>query len=78
MYTLSIRGGLSIKDSMKLLIQERFSDVSESEEETEGVRGLENMTWLRWIFFILGTLGPAIKLMAMNGIPYSKEGVLCF
>jgi hypothetical protein len=71
LYTLSIRGDLSIKDSMKLLIQERSRDV---EEKTEGARALENLTWSRWLFFILETLGPAIKLTAMTGIPYTKGG----
>jgi len=30
------------------------------------------MTWLRWLFFVLGTLPQAIKLMVMSGVPWTK------
>jgi hypothetical protein len=36
------------------------------------------MAWLRWLFFILGTFGPAIKLMVMSGVPYTKGGGAMF
>lgn len=30
------------------------------------------MTWLRWLWFLLGTLPPAIKLLSMEGVGWSK------
>jgi hypothetical protein len=30
------------------------------------------MTFLRWLFFLMVTLGPAIKLIAMDDVPWSK------
>jgi hypothetical protein len=36
------------------------------------------MTWLRWLFFLLGTLGPAIKMCAMRGIPWTQSWGMMF
>lgn len=36
------------------------------------------MTWLRWLWFILGTLPPAVKLLAMGGIPWEQAWGLMF
>jgi hypothetical protein len=49
-------------------------DDDDDDEETETLHSLETMTWLRWLWFILGTLPPAIKLMSMTGVPGSKPG----
>jgi hypothetical protein len=67
------------KDGIHLLIQQRFSkgdyeDAGEDVDETkeEGIQAIEKLTWLRWIFFVFGTLGSGIKLMAIEGIPWTK------
>jgi hypothetical protein len=38
----------------------------EDEDEADLVQSLEAMTWLRWLWFVFGTLPPAIKLMSMG------------
>jgi hypothetical protein len=50
----------------------------EFEGEAEGILSLEKMTWLRWLWFILGTLPPTIKLMAMKGIPWEQAWGMMF
>ena len=47
-------------------------------EEGEGIQALEKMTWLRWLFFLLGTLGPAIKMCAMRCIPWTQSWGMMF
>jgi hypothetical protein len=59
-------------------MNERFNDVGEHEISTEGIQALERMTWLRWLFFVLGTLGPTVKLMALEGVPWSKAWGIMF
>lgn len=64
------------KDAIRLLIQQRFGkgdDDDADESREEGIQAIEKLTWLRWIFFVLGTLGPGIKLMAMEGVPWTKN-----
>ncbi|PVH89500.1 hypothetical protein DL98DRAFT_102290 [Cadophora sp. DSE1049] len=53
-------------------------DVMDESNNIEGVQSLENMTWLRWLWFVLGTLPPAIKLLAMGGIPWEQAWGLMF
>ncbi|KAL2061411.1 hypothetical protein VTL71DRAFT_7684 [Oculimacula yallundae] len=74
-------------DAIAMTLQERlnddFQDSTERDSleemhELEGVQSLENMTWLRWLWFILGTLPPAIKLLAMSGIPWEQAWGLMF
>lgn len=36
------------------------------------------MTVLQLAFFVLGTLGPAVKMAAMQGIPWTKARVLMY
>jgi hypothetical protein len=36
------------------------------------MQSLEKQAWLRWVFFVVGTLGPSIKPMAMEGVPWTK------
>ncbi|KAE9367015.1 hypothetical protein N431DRAFT_429776 [Stipitochalara longipes BDJ] len=36
------------------------------------------MTWLRWLWFILGTLPPAIKPMSMSGVPWEQTWGMMF
>jgi len=58
-----------LKETIKLLISERFGD---DEKGEEGIQAIENVTFVRWLFFVFGTAGPAIKLMAMEGILWTK------
>jgi hypothetical protein len=57
-----------------MLLQTRFSNTSADEEldSDSGFRTIEKMTWLRWLFFVLGTLPQAIKLMVMSDVPWMK------
>jgi hypothetical protein len=48
------------------------------EEEAETVYSIEAMTWLRWLWFILGTLPPAIKLMSMSGVRWEQAWGMMF
>lgn len=58
---------------MLLLLDMRFSD-AESEENGESTfREVEKLTALRWLFFLVGTLPPAIKLAAMEGVLWTKS-----
>lgn len=50
----------------------------DADEETETLNSLETMTWLRWLWFILGTLPPAIKLMSMSGVPWEQAWGMMF
>ena len=38
----------------------------------EGIQALERITWLRWLWFLLGTLPPAIKLASMTGVGWAQ------
>ncbi|PMD16714.1 hypothetical protein NA56DRAFT_649275 [Hyaloscypha hepaticicola] len=58
-------------ESLKLVIHHRFHDENE-DEDAEGIRAMGRTTWLRWLFFIFGTLTPAIKLLAFVGTPWTK------
>jgi hypothetical protein len=48
------------------------------DEQTETLHSLETMTWLRWLWFILGTLPPAIKLISMSGVPWEQTWGIMF
>jgi hypothetical protein len=63
-----------------MLLRERFPpNLADEEPDSEnGIRAIEKMTWLRWLFFVLGTLPPAIKLMAMGGLPWTKTWGMMF
>jgi hypothetical protein len=74
---------------LDIVVQERYKDQAcgdddnneEEELEQEGgesIQSLERQTWLRWIFFLVGTLGPAIKLSAMKGLPWTKVWGMMF
>jgi hypothetical protein len=72
----------SLKDSILLLIHQRFGDdekdddkdddEQDEERSAEGIQAIVKLTFIRWLFFIFGTLGPGIKLMAMEGVPWTK------
>lgn len=55
--------------TLQLNIQSRFE---EDHTMPKSLRKLEDSTFFRWIFFLLGTLPPAIKLAAMDGIFWTK------
>jgi hypothetical protein len=59
----------SFHESLNVTIRERYEGY---EDTSEGLRSLEKYTWLRWVFFIVGALGPMVKLMAMQGVPWTK------
>lgn len=59
----------SPQDAVRFLIQERFGD---DEDDAEGIQAVEKLTFIRWMFFVFGTLGSGIKLMAMENIPWTK------
>jgi hypothetical protein len=50
----------------------------ELDDQSGGVQSLERMTWLRWLWFILGTLPPAIKLASMRGVPWTQVWGMIF
>ncbi len=64
-------------ERLKLVIHHRFHDENE-DEDAEGIRAMGRMTWLRWLFFIFGTLTPAIKLLAFQGTPWTKAWGVMF
>jgi hypothetical protein len=64
-------------ERLKLVIHHRFHDESE-DEDAEGIRAMGRMTWLRWLFFVFGTLTPAIKLLAFEGTPWTKAWGVMF
>lgn len=75
---------LSFMDALGILLHKRFNEkesmrlqttdqiLTLNETETEGIQTLERMTWLRWLWFILGTLPPAIKLLSMRGVGWAQ------
>jgi hypothetical protein len=67
-----------LKDAIVLLIHQRFGDAEKDDDAQdeerieEGIQAIKKLTFIRWLFFIFGTLGPGIKLMAMEGVPWTK------
>jgi len=59
-----------------LAIYRRFHSVTE--DGAEGIRVLGRMTWFRWMFFVFGTLNPAIKLMSFEGTSWTKAWGVMF
>jgi hypothetical protein len=62
--------GVPRSQAIARVIRQRYRDVDD--EAAEGIQSLEKMTVLRWVFFLLGTLGPAVKLCAMEGVSWTK------
>lgn len=81
---------LSFTEALGIALHRRFTEnrdvrfqttcpILESKEtETEGIQKLERMTWLRWLWFVLGTLPPAIKLLSMRGVAWAQIWGLMF
>jgi len=57
------------QEAIQLLIYERFSD---DEKDEEGIQAIEKLTFIRWMFFVFGSAGPGIKLMAMENLLWTK------
>jgi hypothetical protein len=67
---------ISLNQALETTLRARYKDI---EDTNESLRSLQKQTWLRWLFFIIGTLGPSIKLMAMEGVPWTKAwGIMYF
>jgi hypothetical protein len=64
-----------VSQAIDITIQQRYRNV---EDPVDGIQYLEKQTWLRWLFFVVGTLGPAIKLAAMQGMPWTKAWGMMF
>jgi hypothetical protein len=61
--------GVSWLTAVTQTIRQRYSDV---EDEAEGIQSLEKINVTRWVFLLVGTLGPTVKMAAMEGIPWRK------
>jgi hypothetical protein len=61
-----------------LLLRDRANDIGAEEEPTDGFQTLKRQTFLRWSFFVLGALFPAVKMSAMDGIPWTKTWGIMF
>jgi hypothetical protein len=72
-----LEGRIPLRHSLRLVIHYRFLDTDE-DDDVEGIRALGTMTWLRWLFFVFGTLTPAIKLMSFEGTPWTKAWGVMF
>ena len=66
---------VTIREAFNITIRERYAD---TEDQGNGIQSLEKQTFLRWIFFLVGTLGPAIKLSSMQGVPWTKAWGMMF
>jgi hypothetical protein len=71
---LKLRLKLPWSACLTTLIHSRFG----AEKEGEAWKAWKFTTPLRWFFFILGPLGPGIKMLSMDGIPWSKTWGLMF
>jgi len=71
---LKLRLKLPWSACLTTLIHSRFG----AEKEGEAWKAWKFTTPLRWFFFILGPLGPGIKMLSMDGIPWSKIWGLMF
>ncbi|KAG9233043.1 hypothetical protein BJ875DRAFT_379396, partial [Amylocarpus encephaloides] len=73
---------LPFSTAVAVVIHERYTDCATTVEINEGEshasESLEKMTWLRWLWFLLGTLPPAIKLMSMRGVGWVQAWGMMF
>jgi hypothetical protein len=76
-FVMTIGLPISFRDAFALLLHERFESDDEG-ESSEGIQEIEKITWLRWLFFVLGTLPGAIKLMGLKGVPWTKAWGMMF
>jgi hypothetical protein len=57
---------MPVRQSIVLTVRDRYRYTKEA---SDAIHNLQKQTWLRWIFFLVGILGPAIKLASMKGVP---------
>jgi hypothetical protein len=60
---------MPVRQSIVLTVRDRYRYTKEA---SDAIHNLQKQTWLRWIFFLVGILGPAIKLASMKGVPWEK------
>jgi hypothetical protein len=60
---------IPLKHTLAWTISARYAGV---EDEVEALCTLKKTSCLRWLWFILGTLGPAAKLKAVEGLPWTQ------
>ncbi|KAH7092253.1 hypothetical protein FB567DRAFT_516851 [Paraphoma chrysanthemicola] len=65
--------GITVRQAIRLITRERYN-----KDMVEELQSLKKQTWLRWIFFLVGTLGPVVKLAAMQGVPWTKTWGMMF
>ena len=73
--TAAIGLSMTFETSLVILIKERFDKDRESDN---AIRNIQQLTWLRYLFFAIGTLPPAIKMIAMQGIPWTKTWAIMY
>jgi len=66
---------ISLQEALAVTLRERYL---RTDDISEGIQSLEKQTLLRWLFFLVGTLGPGIKLASMQGIPWTKAWGMMF
>jgi hypothetical protein len=66
---------ISLQEALAVTVRERYL---RTDDISEGIQNLEKQTLLRWFFFLVGTLGPGIKLASMQGIPWTKAWGMMF
>jgi hypothetical protein len=67
--------GLTVRQVIRSTIRERYNNIDDMDGD---LQSLKKQTWLRWIFFLVGTLGPIIKLATMQGVPWTKTWGMMF
>ena len=64
--------GLGLKEAARKIAEVRFKAEMALADPSEGFQSLERLTFVRWIFLVLGTLPQAIKLFAVQGVPWTQ------
>ena len=73
--TTTIARSMTFTTSLEILIRERFDEDRESDN---AIGKIQQLTWLRYLFFVIGTLPPAIKMIAMQGLPWTKTWAIMY
>jgi len=69
---------ISLRDSFRLLLKDRFDDVPTDTQSFKGLPALRKHIFTRLAFFLLGALFPAVKLCSMHGVPWTKAWGVMF
>ncbi|KAE8140986.1 hypothetical protein BDV38DRAFT_218478 [Aspergillus pseudotamarii] len=71
--------GRSPSLAAQMILSIRFSAIDNAEDEpSETVRDLEKLTIIRWVGFLIGSFSQALKLTAMQGIPWTRSWGYCY